>query len=251
MWAPIPWAIDVPPLVEERRSGVPLANTRLRLSDAARRRVCDWVDLICESPINRPILELMCGQARPLAFGLHGEKLPALECQHVYGNHDVYRGFALNAFARAPAHGWASQLLGVGSEINADRLHIEHGHRHDVANSDGSRVGWLGTATANFDPSTRRFEDLRGTASETLYDTYVPAAAIWYLIARAVVTPHPAPGASSRPPTPDPFDIFVQGHTHNPALVKVTASVRSRRQADTVAPEAPRIDAVSGALTSQ
>jgi hypothetical protein len=206
MWAPIASLIDNLPLNPEQW---------LQLTETAKVNVPKWLQLVYQNPSNRQSLDLLLD--------------PAMNCQHVYGNHDVYMATEWNSSGVDKI----DRLKGSRAWLLQDLLWIEHGHRFQLNNSDGYWIakdmlhpsGPNVTTQVNYWPYLRKFSDLLDNPQENLYGKNVPYASVWYLLAHhAEMQEDSKKTLFFRPP---PFRIFCQGHTHNPVLLKIHLSWRS------------------------
>ena len=225
MWAPIATLIDNLPLDPDHY---------LQSTEVAAENIPKWLQLVYQNPANQLALDLLLD--------------PAMNCQHVYGNHDVYM-----------ATDWKSTgiekidcLKGSRAWLLKDLLRIEHGHRFQVNNSDGYWVakdlfhpaGPDVTTKVNYWPYLRKFTDLVDNPQENLYCRNIPYASVWYLLAHhAEIEQDSKKTLFFKPPG---FRIFCQGHTHNPELLKIHVSWRNV-DAVFVSPDVPAKTAAAAA----
>jgi hypothetical protein len=203
MWAPIATLIDNLPLDAEKW---------LQPTVTATENIPKWLRLVYQNPSNREALDALLS--------------PEMNCQHVYGNHDVYLATDWNSTGIE----MIDRLKGSRAWLQQDMLWIEHGHRFQVNNSDGFWVakdllhpaGPDVTTKVNYWPGLRKFADIFDNPRKNLYAKNIPYASVWYLLAHhAQMKEDSSTGLFFRP---SPFRIFCQGHTHNPVLLKIHVS---------------------------
>lgn len=218
MWAPVETCIDDLPMDEGDGRG-------LQLTDVAKGRIPKWLSMIYGNRNNRSALD----------------SLKNVGCEHIYGNHDVYL-----ALDWKPSHlALMDGLMFSRAYLLYGKLWVEHGHRFQFSNSDGYWVSKYPTAPAgprvtglvNYYPGLRKLADTFDNPTKNLYSKNLPYATVWYLLAHHAQI-HEDPGKSLffRPPE---FNIFCQGHTHSPVLLKVMASWQRVTGAPLYAPTQP------------
>jgi len=142
------------------------------------------------------------------------DKLNALGCQKIYGNHDGYRGDpVLNTTLAGSdqAESWISE----------NGIWMEHSHRWDDYNRDGMAFG---AGVTNFvyyyyydriRPADHVRAVLRIPWLNEPQDlqAFIPGAAQWFLMVNF--------GRRGQFNGVRPFGIYVNGHTHNPDLMRI------------------------------
>ncbi|MGB7759722.1 MAG: hypothetical protein WBL61_07835 [Bryobacteraceae bacterium] len=198
MWSPISWLIDDEPL---------LRNQWLQLSDVARERIPKWLGMVYRNPHNKASLDLMLD--------------PKMGTRYLYGNHDVYMATGE----------WASTGIDCIDKLKGSRawtivgtppIWLEHGHRFQGPNNDGSAFGPFVNTMVNVKPELRKLTGTFDKPEKNCWGSYVPKASLWFLLANhASLKSEPGQPQFTMP---DRFRIFCQGHSHHPVLAKVVVS---------------------------